>query len=98
MKKYSIENLSAVVRYVQEAAISEELIIREVDISYVPFDILKTIFTAEEDDYELYLGYEIDEKIALILSEHLEEPIIYDFSKYSYFLGAYGIYNDIDED
>jgi len=98
MNKYSLENLSAIVRYVEEAILSEELIIREIDISYVPFDVLKTIFTAEEDDPELYLGYGIDEKIALEINSHLKEPIIYDFSKYSYCLGTYGIYKDIEED
>ncbi len=98
MSKYSLENLITVKRYVEEAMLFDELIIREVDISYVPFDILKTIFTAEEDDQELYFGYEIDEKKSLALNKHLKEPIIYDFSKYSYFLGSYGIYKDVDED
>ena len=68
-----------------------EKLIQEVNIDNVNIDILKSIFSVNNDDPSMYDPYTIYKDEALALSVHLKSIILFDFENYSYQLDCYKV-------
>lgn len=95
MKKYSRENLIRVETFVEEFSLDNESINAEFNTDEISLNQLQAIFESEDGDDDLYLCYEINEKIAFQINSYLKVPIAFDFAKYCYHMQRYGEYGDI---
>jgi len=66
--------------------------VQEINIDLIPFDFLKEIIIANEDDPLLYNDYELSTEQIENLNTHLENKITPNFKTFEYFLECYGIY------
>ncbi len=76
---YKRENIVEIVTYIQEANQSDDHINKEIDCRHIPLSILRTIFDCIEDDYEMFLPYEIDIRKSKALNSFMDKPILFDF-------------------
>ncbi|GGB66721.1 hypothetical protein GCM10007424_03360 [Flavobacterium suaedae] len=89
----SRSDIISVNTYIEVFNISNDEYIEEFDISHIPLAILRTIFDPNEEyDVELYLSYSINKEKSIALNSFIDPPIIFEFSKYEYFLQRYGDY------
>lgn len=68
-------------------------LIREINVDSIPLDKLKTFVVAIEDDYLLYLPYELNKKQLNSLLVEINVELKTDFRTEIYVLEATGIYN-----
>ena len=68
-------------------------LIREINVDSIPLDKLKTFVVAIEDDYLLYLPYELNKKQLNSLLVEINVKLKTDFRTEIYVLEATGIYN-----
>nr|WP_315203588.1 hypothetical protein [uncultured Flavobacterium sp.] len=92
MKKYSRENVKAIKSFIEEYHIKDEKLNKEFEISEISLIELRKIFDPQINDDELFNSYELDEEKSFLLNNNLTEPILFDFSNYTYFLQRYGEY------
>lgn len=69
---------------------SDDSLADELDISFISFDNIKTLFVLKENDPLMYDSYEIDEVKAIEIGKILPFQI-FDFSQYSYFIEVYSV-------
>ena len=92
MKKYTLENLIRVDKYILEFLKENEEFNAEFEITEIPLESLKAIFIAEKDDDELYLSYSVNESQAEMINRFLKTKISFDFEKFEYYFQQYGEY------
>lgn len=93
MNKYSIENLESVNTYIEEYFRSNDGLSNEFLIDEIPLPVLKYIINSnDKNDTELYLTYEITDKMAKEINRNLTYSIDFDFEKFQYFLQRIGTY------
>ena len=68
-------------------------LIREINVDSIPLDKLQTFVVAIEDDYLLYLPYELNKKQLNSLLVEINVKLKTDFRTEIYVLEATGIYN-----
>lgn len=89
---YKRHNIVKIITCIEESTHSDDYVNREIDCSHIPLSIFRTIFNDIRDDYEMFLPYEIDLEKSIALNSFMDESIVFDFSKYEYFLQRYGDY------
>ena len=92
MKKYTRENLLKIDTFVSEYFKENEELNREFVINEISLETLKTIFTSEPNDEELFLCYTIDELQSEMINKSLKTKIHFNFVEFEYYLERYGDY------
>jgi len=67
--------------------------LEEINVDNIPFEKLKDIVPSNDDDPQLYDGYELNERQLNAINKHLEVKIEPNFKNYIYLLVCGGIYN-----
>lgn len=92
MKEYTRENLLRVDTFISEFFKENENLNKEFIINEISLETLKTIFTSEPNDDELFLCYSVNESQAEMINRNLNTKIHFNFQEFEYYLERYGEY------